>query len=622
MTAGDARAQGGDGRLTYLDQALWQRLACGPGEEPDLEAWLALQCGMLAGAVSGVLVLGPPDVGPFRPAALWPAGRSVAARVSAAAEAAVVRRRPVVQAAGEDHAPGASQGAGLAWPIITDDKLQGVVAVEVTGLGDSELRHTMRQLQWGAAWVELLLARREGRAEAGRQARVATALDLVAGAVEVSRFRAAALGVVTELALRLEADRVSLGFLAGDRTEIVAMSHTATFNQRMEIVRQVAAAMDEALDQRATVSHPAAAEAPLVSREHAALARMGGAGAVMTVPLFVRESWFGGLTVELPEGRAVDAPMQELLETVAALVGPVLLEKRLNDRPIVAKAAEACGEQGRRLLGARYYGRKVALLGLVALAAFFTFAVKEYRVAADAVLEGGVQRAISVPVDGFVLSADVRAGDVIGAGEVMARLDDRELVLERQRRAAELSQHMLEYDQAQARGLRAEAQIIRAQMVQAEAQVNLLDEQLARMTLVAPFDALVISGDLSQSIGKAVRRGEPLFEVAPLESYRVVLKVDESDIDEMAPGQPGHLVVGSMPDRRFPLVVESVTPVSVSEEGRNYFRVEAALTEPDDRLRPGMSGVGKVEVGERKLIWIWTHGLVDWLRLKLWAWWR
>jgi hypothetical protein len=37
-------------------------------------------------------------------------------------------------------------------------------------------------------------------------------------------------------------------------------------------------------------------------------------------------------------------------------------------------------------------------------------------------------------------------------------------------------------------------------------------------------------------------------------------------------------------------------------------------------LRPGMEGVGKVEVGERKVLWVWTHGLTDWLRLALWRW--
>jgi hypothetical protein len=38
-----------------------------------------------------------------------------------------------------------------------------------------------------------------------------------------------------------------------------------------------------------------------------------------------------------------------------------------------------------------------------------------------------------------------------------------------------------------------------------------------------------------------------------------------------------------------------------------------------DLLHPGMEGVAKIEVGSRKLIWIWSRRLVDWLRLWTWA---
>ena len=48
---------------------------------------------------------------------------------------------------------------------------------------------------------------------------------------------------------------------------------------------------------------------------------------------------------------------------------------------------------------------------------------------------------------------------------------------------------------------------------------------------------------------------------------------------------------------------------------KSYFRVEAEISAATGRLRPGMEGVGKVEVGDRRLIWIWTHRFVDWLRL-------
>ena len=57
-----------------------------------------------------------------------------------------------------------------------------------------------------------------------------------------------------------------------------------------------------------------------------------------------------------------------------------------------------------------------------------------------------------------------------------------------------------------------------------------------------------------------------------------------------------------------------------SENGRNFFRVEARLATIDNSLRPGMEGVGKISVDRRRLISIWTRELIEWLRLWLWRW--
>ena len=47
----------------------------------------------------------------------------------------------------------------------------------------------------------------------------------------------------------------------------------------------------------------------------------------------------------------------------------------------------------------------------------------------------------------------------------------------------------------------------------------------------------------------------------------------------------------------------------------------ARVDDGDPRLRPGMEGVAKVEIDERRLIWIWTHKAWSWLRMQLWLWW-
>jgi hypothetical protein len=117
-----------------------------------------------------------------------------------------------------------------------------------------------------------------------------------------------------------------------------------------------------------------------------------------------------------------------------------------------------------------------------------------------------------------------------------------------------------------------------------------------------------------------VEQGKVLFELAPLDAWRVILKVDERDIAHVRDGVAGELVLTSLPGQSFPLKVKKVTPVSVAEEGRNYFRVECELPKGAAKLRPGMEGVGKVEAGERSLLWIWTHRFTDWLTLKAWEW--
>ena len=118
-----------------------------------------------------------------------------------------------------------------------------------------------------------------------------------------------------------------------------------------------------------------------------------------------------------------------------------------------------------------------------------------------------------------------------------------------------------------------------------------------------------------------MERGQTLFEVAPLQGYRVIVEVDEKDIGWVAVNQRGELALPSVPGKLFPLTVTRTTPIATAKEGRNYFRVEAELEKTSERLRPGMEGVGKISCGRYRLIWIWTHDVIDWISLKIWSLW-
>ena len=240
--------------------------------------------------------------------------------------------------------------------------------------------------------------------------------------------------------------------------------------------------------------------------------------------------------------------------------------------------------------------------------------------AARTVIEGSTQLAMVAPFDGFIAEGLVRAGDTVRAGQAMARLDERDLRLERTRWRAEREQLQRKYQVAMAQADLSAMGVIGAQISQSEAQLALAQEKLTRATLIAPFNGIVVSGDLSQKLGIPVEQGKLLFEVAPLKGYRVVLQVDDRDIARVKLTQAGELVLSSQPDRALPFTVSAITPVATQVDGRNVFRVEALVDGQTARLRPGMEGIGKIIVGRQSLLWIWTYRFFDWLRLAFWNW--
>ncbi|MBT8061441.1 MAG: efflux RND transporter periplasmic adaptor subunit, partial [Gammaproteobacteria bacterium] len=353
---------------------------------------------------------------------------------------------------------------------------------------------------------------------------------------------------------------------------------------------------------------------------HEELAAVHRVGSILTIPLHSSGRVFGAITFERPKGESFDEAAVEMCDGVASVIGPVLEEKKRNDRWIGKKIGESVSTQLRRLFGPHYFGRKLAGVILLVLALFFSVFETDYRVTAPAILEGEVQRIIVAPFGGYLASQHARAGETVRQGQLLARLDDKDLTLERLRWVTTRRQHLTEYNKAVATHNRTEANIRRAQIDEANAQVELLDQQLARTEIKAPFDGILVRGDLTQSIGATVTLGQELFELAPLNAYRVTMEVDERDISEIKPGQQGVLRITSIPEQPFYYSVERITPIAEQAEGRNFYRVEGNLHESSERLRPGMEGVAKTSIERRLLIVAWTEKAIDWVRLLLWRW--
>ncbi|MBF0400044.1 MAG: efflux RND transporter periplasmic adaptor subunit [Magnetococcales bacterium] len=602
-------------QLTYSAVDHWQVLQQETDSRSFITAWLALMGERVGEVQEAVVVMGPANVGPFRPVALWPGSRSTCSpELAVACEQAMELRLPVNRAD--------RQGSILVVPLLRDQDIHGVIGIQF--LAPNVPFHARNWVMWGVGWIYDRLLHTTEPADQPLPERLLVFLNLLLSVLAVEKFEAACQTAVTESATRLGCDRAALGLGGRNRVRLIALSHAAEVVQQVDLTHRLEAAMNEAADQGCALTYVEGEAAtvdegspPRPTRELMLLARQFGNRAVMATPFFISEEAYGVFLFEWLDAE-LDPTTRQMAEGIPPILGRVLLDKRAQQLPWYKRLRKALRDQLHRLLGPRHAGYKLFVLTALSASIFFYQAHGEHNVTAHAALEGGIRRLIVAPYDGFIATAQVRAGHLVRAGEAMATLDDRDMRLEAARWSSQQRQYQQQAHEAEAKHDLAQIQIIGAQIRQAEAQRALLETMIQRASVVAPFDGVVTSGDLSQHLGGAVKKGQTLFEIAPLDSYRVVLEIAESDIASVESGQTGGLVVTAIPGVIFPFTLSLVTPVASVSEGQTVFRAEALLQNSDERLRPGMDGVAKVLIGERRLIWIWTHRLTDWLRLQLW----
>ncbi len=583
---------------------------------PDLQRWLQAHCEGSDRVSGGLVVLAPAGPSEALPAAEWPADGSMTAALAAVAQAALQRSRRVAVAP-TVVAPDAAHNRVIALPLRAGERTLGAVALAVNAEDGKAVEAMFGELeQAGLAIVERLdrpLAIDNG-SDAARVLHLQDTLLRHAGLAE------GALALTGDLAPMLGCERVALAVVDGDELDLLAVSNSAEFRPRQELLRSMAAAMQEAIDQDARVVYPAPAAAPAcIVLAHADLHARSG-HLLASVPLVAAGRPVGAL---LAEWRGISPPVEAqlaLLDSLACAIGPLVALSRRAERGWRARSGDAL-QAARARFGRRGQpAPKLLALGAAGMLAAAIWLPLPYRVGAPAHVEGAQQRVVAAPMDGFLQLSHVRPGDAVRAGQPLVELASQDLLLEQRRWEGTLAQHENGYAAALARADRANFIITQGKAGEARAQLDLVRRQLARTRLVAPIDGIVIKGDLSQSLGAPVQRGDVLLTLAPTERHRLIVDVDERDIAHIAVGQTGRLALSSLPGDTLPFVVDRVTPVATVVDGRNAFEIEARLPPGTALLRPGLQGVAKIDAGRRSAAWIVGHRAVDWLRLALWSW--
>lgn len=497
------------------------------------------------------------------------------------------------------------------------------------------------------------------QAEAARRGaeleRLKAAMETLGAVNAPPHFLAAAMALCNELAARWKSERVGIGFLKGRYVRLLALSHTEKITRNMQLVQDIEAAMEESLDQDVEIVLPPPKDASFVYRSTETLANRHGPSSVVSLPLrrerlHLKErndERFGNVVAVLTLERKLDKPYAlseiETLRLTADLFTPRLVDLYENDRWVGAKLLRGTRRSLAWAVGAKHTWAKVAAIAISGFLAFATLVNGEFRVESPFTIAGTDTQIVAAPFEGYLDKSNVEPGDMVFTPEtgavfdelnganplagvlpikrpvsVLANMEDWEPINRRDAAKHKMDEALKKADQARNEGKQADVQMAQAEWRASKADFDFFNNQVEKAKIKTPINGIVFQGDLQSKHHVPVRQGDGLFEIGQ-PGLRADLNVSEDQIMDVTLGQKGVLKATSYPDRPIKFTVIRIFPVAHVAEAKNVFTVRVQLDSPNVQwMKPGVQGLAKVDVEPAKYGWIWTHKMINWVRMKLW----
>ncbi len=252
---------------------------------------------------------------------------------------------------------------------------------------------------------------------------------------------------------------------------------------------------------------------------------------------------------------------------------------------------------------------------------------------------------VSANVSGRIVRLDVKEGDTVRRGQVLARIDSTRVEAgQRQSQAAvNAARADLQRDQAdleatrlafeRARSMRdqqlissqdyerseaefkmkgAALQAQRDRIVQIEAQLASNNDDLEKTTVVAPMDGVVTNLQKEEGevvIGAQSFQPTVIMTVGDLSVMEVEVLVDETDIQSLALGQHADVRVDALQGVKVQGQITEIGSSAIPRGGTatgqtsanqaKDFKVTVTLVEPPVSLRPGLNATADIETGRK-----------------------
>ena len=134
-----------------------------------------------------------------------------------------------------------------------------------------------------------------------------------------------------------------------------------------------------------------------------------------------------------------------------------------------------------------------------------------------------------------------------------------------------------------------------ARVAQAKANVAAIRAQITQTTLLAPVGGTVT--DVTGEIGERISPAGAVVPMIPAAELQVGVNLSEDNVGGVRVGQKVSISLDAFPDAAWQGTVTKVDPAQTIIGGAVYYKTKVAFSEPDDRVKPGMTANVLIETG-------------------------
>ncbi len=345
-----------------------------------------------------------------------------------------------------------------------------------------------------------------------------------------------------------------------------------------------------------------------------------GMRAFHLVPLMDEEGRVGTLAFESSNPDFLSEAHLEMIKVLASQATVALRNASLYKEVPFIGVLEPLLQKKQKFLALEKRRRAALVAGVAVLVVFLVAFPLPLRVDGSAAVAPVHAAHVGAEVEGVVGQVNVREGESVKKGTVLASLEDWEFQSALAAAKAKYETAVAQMDGALARNDGTEAGIQRAQADYWQSEVARSQQRLNATRLRSPIDGVVATPQIENLVGRKLKFGDTFADIVDNSRALVDVRVDEGDIALVRSGERASIKLDGFPTRTFHGEVAVVSPQAQLQGDERVFYARVSVPNPDGGLLAGMQGRGKISTGWRPAGVVAFRRTAMWLWFKLWNW--